>query len=74
MNGACNSTFFCPAPGGPGKGPKESNSIKFQLQSQFQRFLSQTLCVLSQMKDIKHIRQDFWWVGGVFQNSTIFGV
>ena len=33
--------------------------IKFQLQSQFQRFLNQTLCVFSQMKDIKHIRQDF---------------
>ena len=31
------------------------NIIKFQ----FQRFLYQTLCVFSQMKDIKHIKQDF---------------
>ena len=41
------------------------NDIKFQLQSQFQRFLNQTLCVNSQMKDIKHIRRDFYsaaWV------------
>ena len=32
---------------------------KFQLQSQFQRFLNQTFCVFSQLKDIKHIRLDF---------------
>ena len=54
--------FFGPASWGPGEGPKGQillNTIKFQLQSQFQRFLNQTLCVFSQMKDIKHIRQDF---------------
>ena len=33
------------------------NIIKLQLQSQFQRFLNQTLCVYSKMKDIKHIRR-----------------
>ena len=33
----------------PGEGPK---IIKFQLQSRFQRFLNQTLCIFSQMKDI----------------------
>ena len=38
---------------------KRSNIIKFQFQSQFQRFLYQTLCVFSQMKDTKHIRWDF---------------
>ena len=63
MNGACNGTFFFgPAPWGPGEGPKGQMSyyiIKFQLLSQFQRFLTQTLCVFSQMKDIKHIRRDF---------------
>ena len=40
--------------GGPGEGPKGQilfNNMKFQLQSQFQRFLNQTLCVYSQMKD-----------------------
>ena len=51
--------FFGPAPWGPEEGPKGQISlkiIKFQLLSQFQRFLNQTLCVFSQMKDIKHIR------------------
>ena len=37
-----------------------SNIILFQLQSQFQRFfLYQSLCVFSQIKDIKHIKQVF---------------
>ena len=62
MNGACTGTFFCPAPWGPREGLQGKislNIIKFQLQSQLQRFLNQTLCVFSYMKDIKHIRQDF---------------
>ena len=63
MNGARNGTFvFGPA---PWAGAKRSNIIKFQLQCQFQRFLNQTLRVFSQMKDIKHIRWDFYlaaWV------------
>ena len=62
MNVARNSTiFFGPTPWGPGEGPKGqmTNIIKFQLQSQFQRFLNQTLSVFSQVKDIKHIRRDF---------------
>ena len=53
--------FFGP-PWGPGEGPNGQislNIIKIQLQSQCQRFLNQTLCVFSQMKDIKHIRRDF---------------
>ena len=33
-------------------------TVKYQLQSQFQRLLNQTLCVFSQMKDIKHVRRD----------------
>ena len=37
----------------------QSNIIKFQLQSQFQIFLNQTLRVFSQIKDLKYIRQDF---------------
>ena len=47
---------------GPLPGPKSQislNIIKFQLQSQFQRFFNQTFCVFPHMKDIKHIRQDF---------------
>ena len=35
-----------------------SNIIKFRITCQFQRFLYQTLCVFSQMKDTKHIRRD----------------
>ena len=62
MNGECNSTFFWPHPLAPWGGAKSSNIIKyikFQLRSQFQRFLNQILCVYSKMKDIKHIRWDF---------------
>ena len=62
MKVAHNGTFFGSAPWGPGEGPKGQellNIIKFQLQSQFQRSLYQTLCVYSQMKDVKQIRQDF---------------
>ena len=60
--GHATEHFFLPRPLGPLGGAKRSNIIKyikFQLQSQFQRFLNQTLCVFSQMKDIKHIRRDF---------------
>ena len=69
--------FFGPAPWGPGEGPKGQisiNIIKFQLQSQFQRFLNQTLCVFSQMKDIKHIRQDFHLVAWVMRQGWDLGV
>ena len=34
----------------------------FQLQSQFQRFLYQTLCVFPQIKDVKHIVQNLYSV------------
>ena len=43
MNGVCNGTFFGPAPWGHGEGTKGQillNIIKFQLQSQFQRFFT----------------------------------
>ena len=33
--------------------------MNFHLQSQFQRFLYQTLFVISQVKDIKHINRNF---------------
>ena len=59
MNGACNDTIFWPLPLGPWGGAKRSNIIKFQLQRQFQIFLIQTLCVFSQIRDIKHSREDF---------------
>ena len=68
--------FFCPAPWGPGEGPKGQislNIIKIQLQSQFQRFLNQTLCVFSQMKDIKHIRQDYHLAAWVMPQGGTWG-
>ena len=75
MNGVCNGTFFFgPAPGGPWEGPKGQislNIIKFQLQSQFQRFFNQTLCVFSHMKDIKHIRRDFHLVAWVMPEGGL---
>ena len=57
---------------GPWGGAKRSNIIKSQLQSQFQRFLNKTLCVFSQMKDIKHIRRDFHSVPWVM-HAPVFG-
>ena len=70
-----------PPPGTLGR-DQRSNIIKSQLLSQFQRLLIQTLCIFSQMKDIKHIRRDFhsttwvmpqgwdfwvlWGVGSIF--------
>ena len=38
---------------------KRSNIIKFGLPCQFQRFLYQTLCLFSQIKDRNHIAQNF---------------
>ena len=66
--------FFGPHPLGPWGGAKRSNIIKSQSQSQFQRFLNQTLYVFSQMKDIKHIRQDFHSVASVMPQGWDFGV
>ena len=51
-----------------------SNIIKFELQSQFQRFLNQTLCVFSQIKDINHIRQDFHLAAWVMPQGWDLGV
>ena len=76
MHGVCNGIFWH-RPLGPW-GTKRSNIIKFQLQSQFQRFLCQTLCVFSQIKDTKYIRRDFhsdawvmpyWWDLGVLRGK-----
>ena len=77
MNGVCNGTFFLPPPWGPWEGPKGQislNVIKFQLQSQFQRFFNQTLCVFSHLKDIKHIRLDFHLVAWVMPQGSDLGV
>ena len=64
MNGARKGFFFA-RPLGPWGGVKMLNINKFQLQSQFQRFLYQNLCVFPQMKDTNHIRRDFYSVAWV---------
>ena len=78
--GCATALFFLPRSLGPWGGAKRSNIIKFQLQSQFQRlsqfqrFFNQTLCVFSHMKDIKHIRQDFYLVAWVMPQGSDLGV
>ena len=66
--------LFWPRPVGPCGGVKRSNIIKFQLQSQFQRFLYQTLCVFSEKKDIKHIKRDFHFIAWVMSQGWGAGV
>ena len=68
--GCATAHFFGPAPWSPGEGPKGQIS----LQSQFQRFLNQTLCVFSKMKDIKHIRWDFHLASWVMPHGWDLGV
>ena len=65
--------FFCTHPLGPWGGAKRSNIIISQSLSQFHRFLNQTLCVFSQMKDIKHIRRDFHSVAWVMPQGWDLG-
>ena len=79
MNGACNGTFFfAPLPGALGRGQISLKIIKLQLQSQFQRFLNQTLRVFSEIKDIKHIRRDFhlaaWGMPQGWDLGVLWGV
>ena len=52
---------------------QRSNIIKFMLPCQFQIFLYQTLCMFSQMKDTKHIRQDFYSAVWVMPQGWDFG-
>ena len=72
MNGACIGNFFgAPPPGALGRG----QTVKCHLISitkQFQRFLYQTLCVLTN-ESFKHIRRDFHSVAWVPQGWD-FGV
>ena len=65
---------FGPHPLGPWGGAKRSNIIKSQSQCQFQRFLNETLCVFSQLKDIKHIRWNLHSVAWVMPQGWDLGV
>ena len=53
---------------------RSTNIIKLRLPCQFQRFLYQTLCVFSQIKDRKHIEQNFHSVAGVMPQGWDLGV
>ena len=68
--GPATTIFFY----GPAPWTKRSNIIKFQLQSQFQRFLNQTLCVFLEMKDIKHIRRVFHLAAWVMPQGWDLGL
>ena len=74
MNGTCKQHNFLgpPPPGALGRGQR-SNIIKPQLLSRFQIFLNQTLCVFSQMKDIRYIRQGFHRVPWVIPKGLGLG-
>ena len=61
--------FFAPPLGGA----KGQISFNFNYKVIFQRFLYQTLCVFSQMKDKKHIRRDFHSVAWVMPKGWDFG-
>ena len=52
---------------------KRSNIIKFQLQSQFHRYLYETLCVFSQIKDRKHFKWNFHYVAWVMPQGGTWG-
>ena len=55
-------------------GAKRSNIIKSQLLIRFQIFLNQTLCVFSQIKDIKKIRREFLSIAWVMSLGWDLGV
>ena len=48
MNGACNSKFFAPPPGGPGEGSKGQISFNFNYKVNFEDFYTKRcVCVLT---------------------------
>ena len=57
----------------PGEGQKGQIPLNLNLKS-ILKFLNQTLCVFSQMKDIKYIRWDFHLVSCVMPQGWDLGV
>ena len=66
--------FGVPAPWGLAEGPKGQISLNLNHKVNFKDYFSQTLCVFSQMKDIKYIRQDFHSITGVMPQGWDLGV
>ena len=52
---------------------QRSNIIKFPLPCQFQRFVYESSCVFSQIKDRKHIEQNFHSVAKVMPQGGTWG-
>ena len=75
MNGVCNVTIVLVHPLEPWGGAKSSNIIDFviSITKSISRVFIPTLCVFSQMKDIKHIRWDFHSVAWVMPQSLRLG-
>ena len=73
MNGALNVKKLAPPPGALGRGLKGQSSFNFNYKVNFKDFLFQSVCVFSQMKDTKHIRRDFHYVGWVMPRGWDFG-
>ena len=66
--------FLSPRPLGPWEGKKGQISLKFNYKVNCKDFLNQNLCVFSQMKDIKHIRRDFYPFAWVMPQRLNIGV
>ena len=59
MNSMFNGTYVLfPPPGALGRGQK-AKYYKISITNLISKILNQTLCVFSQMKDIKQIRRDY---------------
>ena len=67
------TALFLPFPLGPWEVPKGQISLNFNYKVNFKFFLNQTLCVFSQLKDVKHIRQDFHLVAWVMTKAWDLG-
>ena len=67
--GRAAAIFFAPP---PGEGSKVNNHL-MSITKSISKIFNQTLCVFSQMKDTKHIRQDFHSVAWVMPQGWDFG-
>ena len=71
--GHATAIFACPAPSGQGEGSKGQISFNFNYKVIFKDFLYHILCLFSQMKDTKHVRQDFNSVAWVMPQGSDLG-
>ena len=71
MNWACNDIFLF-GHWGPGEGSKGQYHLISITKSISKIFLYQNVCLFSQMKDTKHIRQDFHSVAWVMPQGRVW--